>query len=110
MTQELKDKALDILTRCTVDGTKLRLPDGHIDTEVWTIVKDALLQAGCQYNKKTEVFIVAGPLKAIADAKAWLQEQEVNVYDAPALYNGPISVEAEEEPSEEEEKKKKQVA
>lgn len=100
MTQELKEKALDILNRTTVDGPKLRLPEEEIDTEVWSIVKDALSHAGAQYNKKTKVFVSTEPIEALANAKAWLQEQETVTYDPPVLYDGPIEPEVEEEATE----------
>lgn len=97
MTQELKDKALDILSRSTIDGNKVRLPEEEIDTEVWTIVKDALVQTGAQYNKKTKLFVCADAVNALTEAKAWLQEQQTITYETPAVYTGPKTIDAEAE-------------
>ena len=102
MTQELKDKALDILNRCTIDGQKVILPDEEIDTQVWTIVKDALVQAGAQYNKKTKLFVFEiDPQTGINNGIHWLNLQETIEYDVPTLYSGPEEVEAEEEETDE---------
>jgi hypothetical protein len=56
MTQELKDKGLDILRRCTVKANRVHLPDEEIDTEVWSIVKDALHEVGGKHMKVTGDF------------------------------------------------------
>lgn len=105
MTQDLKDKALDLLARCTVDGKKVRLPEEEIDTEVWTVVKDAMKEASAQFNKRSKVFVCENdPTEALTEAKAWLQSQEVVTYDAPVLYDGPETIEPEDLGNDEEKK------
>lgn len=106
MTQELKDKALDILRRCTVDGNAVRLPAETIDTEVWTVVKDALVNVNGRYRKATNLFVFNPYENQLAEAIEWLELEEVTTYDVPALFAGPETIEAEAE--EEEPKKPKQ--
>lgn len=108
MTKDLKEKALDILSRCTVEKNRVKLPEEEIDHEVWSIVKDALTEVGGKYMPTTKDFRFNPYSNQLLTATEWLRSQEVISYEAPALYNGPEEVEAEEEEIKEEKAKPKQ--
>ena len=55
---KISDEILGILSRCTVDGNTLYLPDEQLDRKTYTAVNKCLVNIGGKWNRKAKGFDV----------------------------------------------------
>ena len=51
---KISDEILGILSRCTVDGNTLYLPDEQLDRKTYTAVNKCLVNIGGKWNRKAK--------------------------------------------------------
>lgn len=84
----LSDEVIDVLSRSTIEGNALTLPDGQLDRSLYLKVDKALKALGGKWNRKQRAHLFeSSPGDAIADAlengTITDEKQELQFFETP---------------------------